>query len=203
MEKTDDRRIRKTKKAVHEALLQLLTEKQLPAITVKELTLRADINRKTFYNHYNDIYAVLDEAENECADRILSFIDPDQLNLFIQKPDLFFSGLLKEVSDNKDFYILLKQSASHSRILSKLIGKEKALLRRLFGDSRMDEIWGEYFLTYVSAGTIAVMDAWLDSRQDIPVSTLGRFFSTLFTSADVERFLEYAAKEDGAGQPRL
>ena len=45
-----DRRIIKTKKAIYEALVELMQKKKLNSITVTELAAQADINRKTFYN---------------------------------------------------------------------------------------------------------------------------------------------------------
>ena len=56
-----DRRIIKTKRAIAVALLQLLSEKPLEEITITELTLKADINRKTFYLHYTGIEDVANE----------------------------------------------------------------------------------------------------------------------------------------------
>lgn len=56
-----DRRIIKTKRAISVALLQLLSEKPLEEITITELTLKADINRKTFYLHYTGIEDVANE----------------------------------------------------------------------------------------------------------------------------------------------
>ena len=56
-----DRRIVKTKRAITVALLQLLSEKPLEEITITELTLKADINRKTFYLHYTGIEDVANE----------------------------------------------------------------------------------------------------------------------------------------------
>ena len=50
-EQKQDRRVVKTKRAIRNALVQLLSEKELDQITVKELADRADINRKTFYNY--------------------------------------------------------------------------------------------------------------------------------------------------------
>ena len=44
-----DRRIQKTKKAIYEALIDLMRKKKLSSITVTELSAAADINRKTFY----------------------------------------------------------------------------------------------------------------------------------------------------------
>lgn len=42
-----DRRCLKTQKAIKNALVELMSEKDISQITVKELAQRADINRKT------------------------------------------------------------------------------------------------------------------------------------------------------------
>ena len=60
-----DRRILKTKKAIYEALVELMQKKKLNSITVTELAAQADINRKTFYTYYSTVNDVLDEGINE------------------------------------------------------------------------------------------------------------------------------------------
>ena len=50
-----DNRVRITKMMIRNALLQLLKEKTLQTITVRELCQVADINRGTFYTHYRDL----------------------------------------------------------------------------------------------------------------------------------------------------
>ncbi|OUZ28679.1 hypothetical protein A5806_001417 [Enterococcus faecium] len=54
MKKTD-RRVKKTEKALAEALSTLLVNKKIQAITIRELTETADVHRSTFYTHYKDI----------------------------------------------------------------------------------------------------------------------------------------------------
>ena len=44
----EDRRIRRTKKLLKQALAQLMDEKEFKDITVKDITERADLNRGTF-----------------------------------------------------------------------------------------------------------------------------------------------------------
>ena len=61
----NDRRVRKTKLALEQAFLELLAEKDLDRITVKELAERADITRKTFYLHYSSIEAFVEEVVAE------------------------------------------------------------------------------------------------------------------------------------------
>lgn len=65
MQKKENRGVRKTKNQIKDSLLQLLEEKHIDKISVKELCEVADINRGTFYFHYHDIYELLTELENE------------------------------------------------------------------------------------------------------------------------------------------
>ena len=61
--KEDDRRVRKTKARLREALVELLREKRVEEITVTELTRRADVNRGTFYCHYRDVHQMVEQLE--------------------------------------------------------------------------------------------------------------------------------------------
>ena len=63
--KKEDRRVRRTKKLVTQALTELLQKKQINEITVKELTDLADMNRGTFYLYYRDIFDMLEKIEAE------------------------------------------------------------------------------------------------------------------------------------------
>ena len=74
-EKREDRRVRRTKKLLTQALTQLLQEKQAKEITVKELTELADMNRGTFYLYYKDIFDMLEKIEDslfEALDAIVA-----------------------------------------------------------------------------------------------------------------------------------
>jgi AcrR family transcriptional regulator len=57
-----DRRTRRTRRALQEALLNLAEEEDLESITIQEITDRADINRATFYQHYRDKDALISSA---------------------------------------------------------------------------------------------------------------------------------------------
>ncbi len=65
--KVDSRTIQ-TKALIRKTLLQLMQGSPFLKITVKELCEKAGINRGTFYLHYKDLWAVLDELENEVLD---------------------------------------------------------------------------------------------------------------------------------------
>ncbi len=73
-----DRRVARTKKAIKNAFAELMSEKEISEITVKDIAETADVNRKTFYNYYNSVYDIVNEIENELVlafDNVLSNID--------------------------------------------------------------------------------------------------------------------------------
>jgi len=59
----EDRRSKRTERALLCALSELLEEKPLREITVNELVSQADLHRSTFYTHYMDIYDLYEQTE--------------------------------------------------------------------------------------------------------------------------------------------
>lgn len=91
----------KTKQLIKETFGELLYEKKnISKIAVTELVRRANINRSTFYSHYDDIWQVAEDIksetmraffENKTIDGIED-IDPffDEIYRYIKKNDAFF-----------------------------------------------------------------------------------------------------------------
>ena len=64
--KNVNRSSEKTRSVIKKVFAEMLAEKKsLDKITVSELTERADISRGAFYFHYDDIYSVAEDYENE------------------------------------------------------------------------------------------------------------------------------------------
>lgn len=66
--RTEDRRVKRTKRILRECLFNLLEKKSIDEITVKELTEAADVNRSTFYFYYSDINDMMMQIQNEIFD---------------------------------------------------------------------------------------------------------------------------------------
>ena len=62
-----DRRVRKTQESIQAALVALLGGKPYDKITVTELCARADVSRITFYAHYADKDALIEEMFQRLA----------------------------------------------------------------------------------------------------------------------------------------
>ena len=70
-----NRSVRMTKQRLYQALITLLQQKSLREITVRELTELAGISRGTFYFHYTDIYALMDQMEAAQLKRLNELMD--------------------------------------------------------------------------------------------------------------------------------
>ena len=57
----EDKRITKTKRSLKAAMIEMLSKEDFEHISITELCRQAEISRITFYSHYNDKYALLDE----------------------------------------------------------------------------------------------------------------------------------------------
>jgi len=55
-----DPRVKRTRKLLKDAFVELLGEKRFADVTVLDIAERATVNRATFYAHYADKYALLD-----------------------------------------------------------------------------------------------------------------------------------------------
>ena len=101
----------KTKKLIRTTFAQLIKEKDgLDNITVSELVRRADINRGTFYNHYDSIYDIAEEFESEIIQTLVE--DNKPLNSL----DDIFTYLKK----NEKTYRLFLSSEAPRTFLVKL-----------------------------------------------------------------------------------
>ena len=173
-----DRRIRKSKEAIQDALIKLIEEKDLSAISIKELVDKADVNRKTFYNHYTQIEDVLDEIENDMLDDFFSRIRFEKYSQNLNEAFLeIIDGIIRMIDDNNRIRTLLTRTGSQSKLLKKAVDKEKEILYRIIDKPEgRDALWLEYFLNFFASGTMAVFETWFYSGQETPIEDISFFF---------------------------
>jgi AcrR family transcriptional regulator len=66
----EDRRVRRTRRMLHEAFISLVLEKGYEKTTVQDILDRADIGRSTFYVHYRDKEALLITSFDEMREQL-------------------------------------------------------------------------------------------------------------------------------------
>ena len=60
-----DPRVKRTRKLLQQAFIELFQEKGFASISIQDITERATVNRATFYAHFTDKYALMDSIIRE------------------------------------------------------------------------------------------------------------------------------------------
>ncbi|MGW0704470.1 TetR/AcrR family transcriptional regulator [Streptomyces sp. NPDC002643] len=78
-----DRRVRRTRAALQSAVIGLVEERDVSQISVADVVDRADVNRSTFYAHYQDVNELVEAACTSMIDDmigLLTALDPARVN---------------------------------------------------------------------------------------------------------------------------
>ncbi len=94
---SEDRRFKKVKKEIRRAFIDLVLEKGYPKLTISDIAERADINRMTFYAHYDEIEDVfnefIDDMEAEIAEAVRGENDFDIDKFFTILNELMYKEI--------------------------------------------------------------------------------------------------------------
>lgn len=132
-----DIRAVKTQKAIKEAFMLLRSKKALEKITVKELCREAQINKSTFYSHYDDIYSLSDALEKETVAYILNSISQSE-DYSAENPETFAREICMACISHLELTELLFSGQDNSRLADRLEEGIKELIYLKYPEYRED-----------------------------------------------------------------
>ncbi|MBR4050128.1 MAG: TetR/AcrR family transcriptional regulator C-terminal domain-containing protein [Clostridia bacterium] len=162
----ESRRVKMTKKMIKEAFIEICAEKPISKVSVKDVCEAADVNRSTFYAHYEDVIALRHEIEDEVLSQIP---EPDELPLidsiisFLDK----IEGVFDYVIENKELFKVLITHADDDIFVGKLIHTVLARYPKSF-QGYVDPEY-EYCFDFCFNGFIGILKKWIE--EDFPVSS--------------------------------
>lgn len=172
MQKSCDRRVRKTEAQLVKGLTKLMKTKSIKEITVKELADEVDINRSTFYLHYKDIYDMVEKIENSLTQNLLTTLDELSKNRVTKSTIAeFLQDTYNIIYSNCDICaVLLSKNGDisfHNKISKIIYDKTHAIIKNAMVDSSTENevtIATHYFIS----GIVGIIEVWL---QDITLGT--------------------------------
>ncbi len=161
--KKDSARVRMTKQMMRQAFTQLLLEKPIQNITVRELCEKAQVNRGTFYLHYKDIYDLMASIEEQMTQElgsVLAEMDASPKN--IHGLAYTYQKIFEFLKQNSDMCIILLGENSDYAFMNRLIniGKEYSLKQYMECYPMADKKQTEYFYNFISSGCIGLLRQW-------------------------------------------
>lgn len=176
-----DRRTRKSKEALKNALLELLKKKTLHEIQIKQLCEKADVNRSTYYSNYSDLQEILRDIYQDAIDMITSqvitlttgdsFTREEYYNViyqivcYLQENDSYYS-LIFSLRTDISFEEMLYLHYLNSYHLEHLTTQEK------------------YLFLYQTIGAFSIVRAWMQERYIISAHDISKMITDT-TCADV------------------
>lgn len=184
-----DRRVIKTRAAIKAALDKLVKEQGMDKLTVSALAREANIDRKTFYLHYDSIDDLIDSAASDMVEDIISTIEPDLLSANPQKQvRLTLAHVNKKISDDVELYAYMANNLSMDFVLGHI---ERALVHyaRTIGVERLprellaDGDPGYYRPRFYLAGAVSVYSEWLCSDRTRPIEDVAEVVADALINA--------------------
>ena len=153
---------RRTEQKFQQILLDLLKEKPLNRITVREICGQAGVNRSTFYEHYADIYDMMEKSELAMAQGLgekfqvcvnaENFLMPEIVCLFFEY-----------IFENQEFYKYYLTDCSRDTIaLGFKYIRDNFVKPCSLRYGLKKESWISYYAEFFLSGTIAMIQRWLE-----------------------------------------
>lgn len=203
-----DLRVIRTQQAIRSALISLIEEKGFEAMSVKDITERAQINRGTFYSHYEDKFDLMDKCQQQ-------LIEEMEIKVVRNIPKLI-EGMKQSDAGTMPsavsvpFFEFLRANKS---LIKALLGpkgdaafqvKMKECLRGALFERGEEAVFGtdkllvpsRYLSSYIASAHIGVIQEWLNGDQGEPPEEIARIISTMTIKGPL-----FAAGLAGGGQP--
>ena len=175
-----DRRVGKTRKALKEALTDLILEKGYEAVTVQDVIDRADVGRSTFYAHFVDkddlLMAILADLEMPAPDHTAWTPDDPAFGWTLELFRHFGSGrrLFKAVAGSQSGALARRET---TRRLEDLAGAE---LSRVGAGRKLDALRLEIVVRFLVGMFIGFMDWWMrEENEHLPAEQVDHAFRSL------------------------
>lgn len=182
----DSPRVIMTKERIKTAFLQLMSEKNIEQISIREITDLAELNRATFYRYYQDIFDLYHQIMDEYFGQL-------QLNLTRLFQCIARHGALRIEDTPLDFFYenqaVLKIMLQDPSMIERIKSQNKTHLRKILALPEHDNSI-DYILEYLLAGQIGLISYWLQNQQAVAMEDLFPLIKAIFFSGPMTVLFE-------------
>jgi AcrR family transcriptional regulator len=185
--KGQDRRVQKTLKLLHEALMSLVLEKKYELIPVQEILDRANVGRSTFYSHFGDKDELLLKGIDGMRDllRAAQAASPPVSDRSYERIIGFSQAMFTHANEYRHVYKALMHSAAGpivrqriQKVLVDLIKEESG--KELVGRKRKrSDLPLELLIQYLASVFLLVITWWVDQKNTLSPELINDMFRSL------------------------
>ncbi len=178
-----DRRVRRTRRMLRQALLELIIEQGYDDLTITALTERADLRRATFYLHYSDLDELLLAVLKHLFDKLVSDIEAQRpIPVFYEYSDPPHTcAVLEYLAENATLYTALlngKCGILVQRYIRDYLAQIKRAQLETLPDERLSQPV-DVLANYVAGAETAMLVWWLENDRPYPPADLALMMQAL------------------------
>jgi AcrR family transcriptional regulator len=182
MEKTDIR-VQYTRKVLQDSLIELMKEKSILKISIREICDRSGVSRSTFYTYFKDQYDLLRQLEEQSsleAEEIIQRHTRTGQKSGRGEITAIMQDLLQYVVNNiNSIQVLLSENGDNvyqRKYFQSAIGQIQRIMEAV-GINQPDKKAAAYGAVFIMGGTITLIQEWLKNSMDIPVPHLAKMLA--------------------------
>ena len=187
-----DKRVIRTKKAIKAALFKILETKDLSAVTITELTQKANVNRRTFYTHYRNIAEILNDIEEDLVSALTKLLQRFDMKDYKASTYDLFMGLNELITVDFDFYFHLVRVDMRGPLMARLKNVIKCTTDRVLAQiCKSSDTDVEIISSFIVGGLFNTYLDWHNHKDSVPIEHAAELASCL-----VAFCVEQAGKTD-------
>lgn len=183
----ENQRIRISKMCLKNALVDILQEKTIQKVTIRELCERAEINPTTFYKYYGNQYDLLEDIERGMLAELES-----RITVGHEEPFSNLAKIMTYLEENRTVWRLLLKSASDSNFAERLLSRPAlaAIFSRIVPDDFTKKEM-HYLQTFLYEGVFAIVREWINAdERETPEEIAGIIVKMLMHAMPLRERLE-------------
>ena len=171
-----DARVKYTRMVIRKTFLELLKEKPISRITVKEICERSEINRATFYKHYQDPFDLLEKLEDEILEHILTMLSQRSYTDI----SVLYIDMLNMLKENEELYRILASGhgdrSLYGRLFMSCYQQVFPLIKNRF--PHLDHLKQNLLYYYLSQGCSGAVSYWFTNGMQESPEEIAEFISS-------------------------
>lgn len=161
-EKNVDRRVKYTKMVIKKSFISILKQKPISKITIKEICEDADINRATFYAHYNDQYDLLQQIETEFLEDVNRHIEVVAYDCTENESIEALTKILEYIRENADLCsVILSDKGDLSFQKEVMMRTQAQFVSECVKRKALAKEDAEYLYVFIGVGSAGIIQKWI------------------------------------------
>lgn len=187
-----NRSARRSIRLLKDAFVQLLAEKPYEQISVSDVTRQADLNRGTFYAHFNNMDDLLRSVLEDYAGRVTVLLDSSEAGDFLKDPLPVLQHIGDYLVGDRELFHKLVTSTSVQPFIDSLSSIIRVKIREraseIPDDATVAEMteaqrFGVLCEEYIVDGVFGTYRAWLAGEYgDLPIGEINASLARLISA---------------------